>query len=121
MSRVRAGAFTSILGALAFTALLSLSPALLVWAQGQGGPSGSLGYVAYTLILYNNTLVSGNAIARSGSRLFPNAMAYDSSNGYIYVSDWGTNSVSVIDPANDSVIGNISAGVSPDAIAYDPI
>ena len=48
----------------------------------------------------------------------PSAIAYDSSNGYLYVPNAGSNDVSVI--SGTSVINTIDVGSDPCGIAYDP-
>jgi YVTN family beta-propeller protein len=84
--------------------------------SGQSNPGG---YVKYTLILANNTLVNGNFV-NTGYVInpFPWGIAYDPSNGYIYVADWGWSIVSVIN--GKTVIATIPVGTGPVGIAYDP-
>ena len=48
----------------------------------------------------------------------PTVVAYDPSNGYIYVTDSGSDTVSVINGA--TVIANITVGSDPYVVAYDP-
>ncbi|MFG1556163.1 MAG: YncE family protein [Thermoplasmataceae archaeon] len=74
-------------------------------------------YVKYTLVLANNTLVKGNFLSANGNG--PNQAAFDSSNGYVYVTNFNTNSVSVINGATNTVIANISVGVFPLGVAFD--
>ncbi|MGA1975344.1 MAG: beta-propeller fold lactonase family protein [Conexivisphaerales archaeon] len=51
----------------------------------------------------------------------PHSVAYDPSNGYLYVANFGPNTVSVIDGATNKVVGSaIAVGVEPIGIAYDP-
>jgi len=45
-------------------------------------------------------------------------VAYDPSNGYIYVTDYGSDTVSVIN--GTSVIATIPVGIEPVGVAYDP-
>jgi len=49
---------------------------------------------------------------------WPVGVAYDPSNGYIYVADSGSNTVSVID--GTTVIATIPVGIEPAGVAYDP-
>ena len=83
----------------------------------------SAGYVKYTLVLSNNTLIKGNFLA-NGSASAPyaiaDAVAYDPSNGYVYVTNQGSNSVSVINGTTNSVIKTVSVGSGPQGVAYDP-
>jgi YVTN family beta-propeller protein len=50
----------------------------------------------------------------------PAGVAYDSSNGYVYVANAGSKSVSVISGATNKVIANIAVGSAPDGVVYDP-
>ncbi len=52
--------------------------------------------------------------------LSPYGVAYDPSNGYIYVANWGANTVSVIDGRDNSVIATIKVGTGPYGITFDP-
>ena len=49
----------------------------------------------------------------------PDAIAYNSANGGIYVPNFVSGNATVIRAANDSVVGSVSVGVEPDAIAVD--
>jgi YVTN family beta-propeller protein len=49
----------------------------------------------------------------------PYGIAYDSSNGYVYVANWNSNNVSVINGANNTVIASIAVGSEPQGVAYD--
>ena len=85
--------------------------------SAQNSPGG---YVKYTLILVNNTLVNGNFVVYTGNALAPYGIAYDPSNGYIYVTDAGSGTVSVINGATNTVIATIPVGIWPWGVAYDP-
>lgn len=39
-------------------------------------------------------------------------------NGYLYVTDGGSNYVSVVDPSGPTIVGQITVGSNPDGIAY---
>ncbi len=53
-----------------------------------------------------------------GSR--PSGMAFDPSNGYLYVANSGSNTVSVINTATNTVVGSpITVGTSPSCVAFD--
>mgnify|MGYP001772731565 CR=1 FL=1 len=80
--------------------------------------SSSPGYVKYTLILYNNTLLPGN-VAIPGNGRGPDSIAYDPSNGYLYVAIGDLGVIYVVSP-NNRVVANISLGPWIEAIAYDP-
>ena len=47
-------------------------------------------------------------------------IAYDPKNGYLYVTDTGSNEVTVIDGRTNTVIGTIPVGSEPAGIVYDP-
>jgi len=47
-------------------------------------------------------------------------IAYDSSNGYIYVANFFSSTVSVINGATNTVIATIPVGSMPAGVAYDP-
>ena len=57
-----------------------------------------------------------------GSDTGPNGIAYDPSNGYLYVANFNSNNVTVINGAtNTVVVPSITMGSYPRAIAYDPL
>ena len=47
-------------------------------------------------------------------------MAYDPANQLLYVLDYGSNSVSVVDTATSAVVAKITVGQSPSSIMFDP-
>jgi YVTN family beta-propeller protein len=49
----------------------------------------------------------------------PSALAYDSGKGEVFVTNYGSNNVSVINATTDHVVTNIPVGSTPDAVAYD--
>ncbi len=81
--------------------------------------SSNAGYVKYTLVLLNNTLVNGNFVNNAGNGIGPSGVAYDSSNGYLYVTNLNSNSVSVINGASNTVIDTIAVGLEPRGVAFD--
>ena len=103
--------------ALTLVSLLPLLSLSTLTVSESGNPAG---YVKYTLVLYNNTLLPGN-VAVEGEG-YPSAIAYNPSNGYLYVLS--LNSVFVVDPASDRVIEriplNMAGSLEPTSIAYDP-
>jgi YVTN family beta-propeller protein len=48
----------------------------------------------------------------------PGQVVYDSGNGYVYVANSGSNSVSVIN--DTTVVATVAVGSSPDGLTYDP-
>ncbi|MCL5068076.1 MAG: YncE family protein, partial [Thaumarchaeota archaeon] len=50
----------------------------------------------------------------------PVDIAYDGANGYLYTANIASNTVSVVDPATNTVIKNITVGSNPIRVAYDP-
>ena len=79
--------------------------------------TSNVAYVKYTLSLLNGTLINGNFFNTNGNA--PVWIAFDSSNGYIYVTNSGSNSVSVINGATDSVITSIPVGSEPYGVTFD--
>ena len=49
----------------------------------------------------------------------PKDAAFDNLNGYVYVTNYGSNSVSIINGTTNTVIKNISVGTSPKDAAFD--
>ena len=49
----------------------------------------------------------------------PKDAAFDNLNGYVYVTNYGSNSVSIINGTTNTVIKNISVGTSPRGAAFD--
>jgi YVTN family beta-propeller protein len=49
----------------------------------------------------------------------PSCVAFDRDNGDIYVTDTGTNNMSVISGVTNMVVASIPVGTSPDGVAYD--
>ena len=62
----------------------------------------------------NDTVIANISVGSN-----PGGIAYDSSNGCVYVTNFNSNSVSVINGATNTVIANISVGSNPLGIAYD--
>jgi len=50
----------------------------------------------------------------------PTGVAYDSSNGYVYVTNYYSDDVSVIDGSTNKVIASSTVGAYPEGLAYDP-
>ena len=67
------------------------------------------------------TWTPGNVIASIRVGRAPSALAYDSANGYVYVTNENSANVSVINTVKNTVVGAISIGIgsSPTAVAYD--
>ena len=64
----------------------------------------------YTLDLLNNTLINGNFV-NTGNALEPWGIAYDPSNGYIYVTNSGSGTVGIIStnvPTNSTSISSVT-------------
>src|SRR5256886_4367215 len=75
-------------------------------------------FVAYTLVLSNNTLIPGNFLAQN-SVATPDFIAYDAGKGEVFVTDERSNNVTVISDSTNSVIANIPVGSYPIGLAYD--
>ena len=82
-------------------------------------PSTASPSVAYTLDLCTNHLYSGNAFPIDCSGANPNALAYDSGKGEVFVANEGSNSVNVISDATNKVVATIPVGGFPEGVAYD--
>ena len=80
--------------------------------------NNSVGFVKYTLDLLNNTLINGNSV-NTFNDMHPAGVAFDPANGYIYVANSNSNTVSVINGATNNVIANISVGLNPVGVAFD--
>src|SRR2546427_5094916 len=124
-----------VIGTLAATFVVSgPSPRVAVARMGGGIPlrtrAGGRGeasldstgpFVAYTLVLLNNTLIPGNFLAGNG--LIPVATAYDSGKGEVFVANLGTppvaGLVSVISDATNAVVASVAVGAGPFGVAYD--
>src|SRR2546427_1158891 len=119
-----------VLGTLSALDAISGPSALLVAWAGEGNPPGTRGrevsevaldrsgpLVTRTLVLLNNTLVSGNFLARNG--LQPVNAVYDGGKGELFVANFASNTVSVISDATSQVLATIPVGINPNGIAYD--
>ena len=108
------------------------------------GPNSNFSYVKETLFLSNNTLVPGNAPSSSmmvgrnsnpeihdasnplsntlGVGNSPFGIAYDPSNGNLYVANFEPGTVSVINGTTNSVVStiNVNMVISPWETAYNP-
>ncbi|MEM3431431.1 MAG: YncE family protein, partial [Candidatus Micrarchaeia archaeon] len=93
------------------------SPKRIIMPLTQENNSGA-GYVKYTLVLFNNTLINGNYVNTSNGYR-PVEVAFDSSNGYVYVTNHLSNNVSVINGATNTVIQTIPVGSGPYGVAFD--
>ena len=85
---------------------------------GHGAYPQTLGLsiLVFVINCASNTVIANISV---GSRGWPDAIAYDSSNNYLYVA-CAIDKVSVINGATNSVITNLTVGTYPDAVAYDP-
>lgn len=79
------------------------------------------GYLGWN-VTYNLTIVSG----RNGSMFetFPIGMeaadlTFDSANGYFYVTSTFAHNVTALDATSEKVVGPVTVGFGPDAIAFD--
>ena len=64
---------------------------------------------------------TGSAVASVPVGASPDAIAYDSANGYLYVTNSFSNNTTVIDGGTNTVVASIPVGSAPDGIAVDPI
>ncbi|MCL4326456.1 MAG: YncE family protein [Candidatus Thermoplasmatota archaeon] len=84
-----------------------------------GETANFIGYVKYTLLLQNNTLMNGNYNTTTGEQ--PGSIVYDPSNKFLYTANDYMNAATIINGTNNSVITNVTVGNTPDAISYDPV
>jgi YVTN family beta-propeller protein len=73
--------------------------------------------VRSTLVLFNNTLVSGNF--QAGSGFAPGDAVYDARTGVVFVADQQSDLVSVISDVTDNVVTTIPLNESPSGMAFD--
>jgi len=106
-----------VMMAVSMAILLAFGLPVTAYGSQNSGQNNPGGYVKYTLYLINNTLINGNFVNTSND-MNPYGIAYDPSNGYLYVADSGSYTVSVINGA--TVIANITVGSKPAGVAYDP-
>ncbi len=85
----------------------------------EASPASSfIPYVEKTFVEANGTSVPGNFLAANG--LEPKDVAYVSANGMIYSVDYGSASLSIINPATNKVVGGIQLAFGLSAVTYDP-
>ncbi|TLY14156.1 MAG: hypothetical protein E6K86_08680, partial [Thaumarchaeota archaeon] len=58
-------------------------------------------------------------VATVNSGGLPYSVAYDSARGEVFVADYGSNTVSVIDDSSNTVVATVSVGANPIGVAYD--
>jgi YVTN family beta-propeller protein len=73
-------------------------------------PYGPTTIINGTKVLGNTTWLSSNV----------NAIAFDSSNGFMYVTGTSLRNVSIINPTTGATIANVAAGLFPDQVIFDP-
>ena len=82
--------------------------------------STGIGYVKYTLILNNNSLVYGN-VQNEENGINPIGVVFDPLNGYIYFVGGSSNSVIVVNGSTNSIVDTIPVGREPQDAAFSPI
>jgi len=82
--------------------------------------SSNAGYVKYTLVLNTNSLLNGNVV-NFFNIINPTAVAYDPANQYMYVVNFNSNNVSVINSTTDTVVQSFTVGNKPVSVAYNPV
>jgi len=74
--------------------------------------------LSFIVVLFANAQsTSGVTTVTVGSE--PTGVAYDSGKGEIFVTNYESNTVSVISDSNNQVVSTVAVGVRPDRIAYD--
>ena len=84
----------------------------------QSNSTSNYGYVKYTLDLLNNSLIHGN-FTDTGNGVVPYSIAYDPSNGYLYVANGFSENITVINSLTNKVLGGINIRDGSTSIAYD--
>jgi len=107
--------------------LLFLVSGFSVMAYGSGSEKSiSLGDKSGNISIKNSRIATVNnspknpVISNINVGLMPLGVAYDPSNGYVYVTNELSDNVSVINGATNTVIASIAVGVLPEGVAYDP-
>jgi len=80
----------------------------------------SVSVISPRIVVANVTLTAQITIPSVLLNSLPLYMLYDPSNGYIYVANTMSNSISVIDPASNSIAATIAVGRLPLYMLYDP-
>ncbi len=78
------------------------------------------GYVKYTLVLSNDSLLKGNVV-KNFNVFRPVGAAYDPANQYMYVSNCCSGNVSLINSKTESVVHSVKVGTEPVRMVYDPL
>lgn len=82
-----------------------------------GSSSPGLTYTESSLFETNNTLVAGN-VAYSNFGDGPTGFAYDPSSGLLYVTDFDSSNVSVVNESTGVILENIPVGENPALATY---
>jgi len=101
--------------------LLFLVSGFSVMAHGSGSEKSiSSGDKSGNISITNSRIATGKNIGNITVGSAPAGVAYDSSNGYVYVANSASDTVSVINGATNTVIASIAVGSGPWGVAYDP-
>ena len=82
--------------------------------------NSKLGHVKYTIDLVNNTLLNGNNNL-IGNGICPQGIAFDPLNGNLYVANYCSSNVSIINGTTNKVIGSVYGNSFHYGIAFDPL
>ena len=77
--------------------------------------SGSAVDINVTFVKTTSANVTTISVGKS-----PDALVSDSANGYLYVANYGSGNVTVINESTNKVLASIDVGSGPDAIVVDP-
>jgi len=102
----------------------------MVWRTAERGRLIAMIFVSITILF----LAIGLPVTADGSTdgttfkviattpvgMGPRGIAYDPSNGYIYVTNFLSNTVWVINGATNTFVTIITVGFEPEGVAYDP-
>ncbi|HYA58044.1 MAG TPA: hypothetical protein VEH57_06245 [Thermoplasmata archaeon] len=102
-------------GAIAVVTMLVLLLFAVAWAgafpsRPSGTPAASTGTLVTAISVTKNITVGKH----------PDGVTYSPATHEIYVANYGSNTVSVINASTDKVVSNITVGKEPVGLAYDP-
>lgn len=83
--------------------------------------SDSISVIYGRINMVISTIMVGSGPPNSPSFSYPEGIAYDDSNGLVYVTEQYSHRVSVIDPSSNRIVYNITVGGDPWDVTYDSV
>jgi len=118
--------YDTISSSIVQTITVGVNPDSLCFLENSAGSGGTL-FVAnngsnnLTILHFNGKLLSPVRSLDLGQGSSPDGMAFNSKNNLLYVTDYGTSQVAVINPVNYSITNiNLSKGSEPIDASYAP-